>query len=169
MNRKLQALKYILLDLLSAGIAWAVFYFYRKQYIENAIFQTDEKFFVGMAIIPIFWVFMYMLTGTYKIIYRKSRLRELGQTLFISLIGVLIIFFTLLLDDEVASYKQYYKTFIVLFSLHFTLTFLPRFILSSITAHKIHNRSIGFNTLLVGSNQIAFDTYIEIENAQRSA
>ena len=129
----------------------------------------DEKFLIGLMAIPLFWVLIYMLSGTYKIIYRKSRLRELGQTLFISIIGVIIIFFTLLLDDEVASYKQYYKTFFALFSFHFLLTFMPRFILSSITAHKIQTRTIGFNTLLVGSNKKAFDTYLEIENAQRSA
>jgi len=169
MNRRIQVLKYMIFDLLAAATAWGAFYYYRKQYIENATFQLDDKFLIGILTIPVFWVLLYILTGSYKIIYRKSRLKELGQTLFISIVGVIIIFFTLLLDDEVASYKQYYKTFVALFSFHFVLTFIPRFILSSITAQKIQNRTIGFNTLLVGSNQKALDTYLEIENAQRSA
>ena len=169
MNRKLQTLKYLIADLTAAALAWGLFFSFRKIYVEGESLQFDDKFYIGIVIIPLFWVTLYLLTGTYKKIYRKSRLRELGQTFFITLIGVLIIFFTLLLDDEVASYKHYYKTFFALFSLHFILTFLPRFILSSITAYKIHNRIIGFNTLLVGSNQKAMNVYREIESAESSS
>ena len=169
MNRKLQISKYVLADILAAGFAWSLFYIYRKFYIEKTVLQFDDRFLFGIIAIPIFWLLLYAISGTYKNIYRKSRLKELGQTIFVSLIGVLFIFFTLLLDDEVASYKQYYKTFIALYTFHFILTFIPRFLLTSYAANKIHNRRIGFNTLLVGSNHKAYETFIEIENAQRSA
>ena len=169
MNRKLQVIKYLLADILAASSAWALFYAYRKLNIEKTILQFDERFIFGVIAIPIFWVILYTITGTYKTIYRKSRLKELGQTIFISIIGVIFIFFALLLDDEVASYKQYYKTFSALLCFHFILTFIPRFLLTSYAAYKIHNRIIGFNTLLVGSNHKAYETFIEIENAERSA
>ncbi|MFH1321948.1 MAG: sugar transferase [Bacteroidota bacterium] len=169
MNKKLQVLKYLLSDFFAAGLAWGLFFVFRKIYVEHAPLALDFKFYMGIIIIPLFWIALYLLTGTYKNIYRKSRLRELGQTLFIIFFGVLVIFFVLLLDDEVASYKQYYKTFFALFSLQFFFTYIPRLILSSITAYKIHNRIIGFNTLLVGSNQKALEVYREIESTERSA
>ncbi|MBL4754548.1 MAG: sugar transferase [Flavobacteriales bacterium] len=169
MNRRLQTLKYVLADLFASGLAWAAFYSYRKLYIEHTSLEFGEKFHIGIIAIPITWLALYLITGTYKNIYRKSRILELGQTLFISFIGVLIIFFALLLDDEVASYKQYYTSFFVLLSFHFLLTFIPRLILTSIAANKIHNRIIGFPTLLVGSNDKAFDTYAEMQEAARSA
>ena len=169
MNRKFQTVKYVLFDILSAAIAWAMFYSYRKLYIEHTAVEFGDRFLFGVIAIPLFWIALYLIAGTYKNIYRKSRLVELGQTLLISFIGVLIIFFTLLLDDEVASYKQYYKTFFVLLSFHFVLTYIPRLFLTSIAANKIHNRIIGFPTLLVGSNDKAFDTFSEMAGAPRSA
>src|SRR5688572_439941 len=102
MNRRIQALKYIVTDFFAASLAWALFYLYRKLFIESAKFgynpeiELDRQFYLGITIIPILWIIVYAFTGTYSDIYRKSRLRELGQTLYISVIGVLVIFFTLL-------------------------------------------------------------------------
>ena len=127
MNKKVQALKYIIADFLAASVAWALFFMYRKLYIESVKFgppfemYLDFKFYIGIMVLPALWVFAYAFTGTYSNIYRKSRLKEFGQTLYISIIGVLIIFFTLLLDDTIVTYKTYYSTFFVLLGLHFSL------------------------------------------------
>ena len=106
----------MLTDLISAAIAWSAFYYFRKVKIENTVPAVDEKYYLGVILIPLFWLALYKLAGTYKNIYRKSRLKELGQTLLLSFLGVLFIFFSLLLDDEVISYKQYYETFVALLS-----------------------------------------------------
>ncbi len=59
MNNKLQALKYVVADYLSAGIAWALFFVFRKIYIEPQKFgvpvnlEFTEKFFYGLFIIPL--------------------------------------------------------------------------------------------------------------------
>jgi exopolysaccharide biosynthesis polyprenyl glycosylphosphotransferase len=176
MNRTIQVLKYIISDFLAASLAWAIFFVFRKYYISQEIFDwnivfSDQKFYLGIIIMPTSWLIFYVLMGTYRKIYRKSRLQELGQTLLVSFIGTTIIFFTLILDDIefLISYKGYYQFVIVLFVLHFTLTFLGRFILSSITAHKIHNRIIGFPTLIIGSNGNATSIYKEIEGQEKSS
>jgi exopolysaccharide biosynthesis polyprenyl glycosylphosphotransferase len=109
------------------------------------------------------------MAGTYRRIYRKSRLKELGQTLTITLIGVIIIFFALILDDIVISYKTYYHSFIVLFSLHFGITYPLRLIITSATARKIHKKIIGFNTIIVGSNGNAVKVFHDVENQERSS
>lgn len=171
MNRKRQAIKYIIGDFLAASVAWALFYIYRKLYIEFANlseFVPDNKFYIGITLIPLLWICVYAFTGTYSDIYRKSRLREFGQTLYISVIGVLVIFFTLLLDDTILSYKTYYSTFIALLSLQFFTTAITRFTLTTITGRKIKTRQIGFNTLLIGSNRKALKLYNELESAEQS-
>ena len=174
MNRKLQVIKYLIADLFTATSAWCLFYIFRKLFLESQKFghtihlEFNQNFFIGLALIPLFWLCFYAVTGTYKQIYRKSRLKELGQTLLISLIGVTVIFFALLLDDEIVSYKTYYSSFTALYLLHFFLTFFFRFVISSITAYKIHNRIIGFNTLIVGSNAKAQELYHELESQQKS-
>lgn len=175
MNRTAQVVKYLIGDLLTAAAAWVLLYVFRKKYIEPEKFGIDipldfgQQFYTGLIAVPLFWLFLYYLAGTYKGVYGKSRLRELGQTLFISLIGVVVIFFVLLLDDTVVSYKNYYQTFLALLTLHFTLTFTVRFIITSIANHKIHRRIIGFDTLLVGSNENALKLYNEMEAQTKSS
>lgn len=175
MDRKLQTLKYLFFDWLSAAGAWSLFFYYRKTFVESQKFgikvmvNMDERFMLGLLLIPLFWLLFYTLTGTYRNIYRKSRLRELGQTFVTTLIGVTVLFFLLVLDDEVLDYTTYYKSFGVLFSLHFVLTFLFRFILSSITASKIHRRVIGFPTLMIGSDSKALELFEELDNQQRAS
>jgi len=104
------------------------------------------------------------LMGTYNDIYRKSRLKEFGQTFIVALIGCLIIFFTLLLDDTIISYKSYYSSFVTLFLLQFGITFTSRFIITTVTARKIKSRKIGFNTIIIGSSQKAVSLYNELES-----
>jgi len=93
---------------------------------------------------------------------------ELGQTLLISFLGVVVIFFLLLLDDQVANYKYYYSSFIALFLLHFGISFLLRFMLTSSTVRKVHDRRIGFNTILIGGNEQAMAIHAEIEAMEKS-
>src|SRR5437870_2296104 len=116
MNKKLQVLKYLFADLASACIAWTLFYVFRKQYIESVKYgkpihnEFDQHFWFGLLFVASFWILIYYLTGTYRNIYRKSRLKETGQTFMISVIGVLVLFFALLLDDEIISYRNYYQS-----------------------------------------------------------
>lgn len=175
MNKQLQALKYIVFDYLSATLAWSLFYLYRKFFIEPDKFGIlpervfDRQFVLGIIILPLGWLLAYYLTGFYKNIYRKSRINELVQTLATSIIGVTFIFFFILLDDFVSSYKSYYKVYIVLFALHFFITAICRFVLSSITNYKIKKGVIGFKTVIIGSNQRALKMYQEISSKKHSS
>ncbi len=168
MNKRRHTLEFILADWLAAVFAWGLFFIYRKIYIELQTFYPkmlleDKNFIWGILIIPLCWVAMYALMGSYQNIYRRSRLRELGQTLYISVIGVLIIFFLFLLDDTIISYKTYYHTFFTLLTLHFSYTALFRFILSSRIIRKIRHKEIRFNTVMIGSNTNAVQLLMQME------
>jgi len=174
-NKHLQTFKYVFADYLSAALAWTLFYIYRKLYIEPDKFGMlpekifDSQYIVGVLILPFGWVLTYYLTGIYKNIFRKSRINEIAHTFTTSVIGVTFIFFAILLDDFVSSYKAYYKVYFVLFLLHFFLTAIFRFILSSITIHRINKGTIGFNTVIIGSNQRALKLYEEITGNPKSS
>jgi exopolysaccharide biosynthesis polyprenyl glycosylphosphotransferase len=176
MNRVLQISKYVLSDLIAASLAWAIFFSYRKIIIESEkygqqilVSLKDDFFLEGAIAIPFFWLAFYSIFGTYRKIYRKSRLRELGQTLFASLAGVTFLFFLLILDDEVIDHTTYYQSYGVLFSLHFVFTFIGRLILSSITASQIQGRKIGFPTLIIGSDDRALDLVEDFESQHRAS
>lgn len=175
MNRKLQVIKYLVLDFMAAAISWTAFFIYRKAVIEPQRFGIDipieftTQYFLGLFLIPAFWILFYYVTGFYDNIYRRSRLLELGQTFVTSLTGVVIVFFVLILDDYVESYKNYYQLFFTLFGLHFGLTYFFRLLLTTRTIHRIHQRKIGFNTLLIGSNEKAEKLFKEMANQKHPA
>jgi exopolysaccharide biosynthesis polyprenyl glycosylphosphotransferase len=175
MNRKQQVARYIIFDFLAAAISWTLFFIYRKQVIEPAKFgyeipiEFSTRYFLGLIIIPSAWVLFYYITGYYRNIYRRSRLIDLGQTVLTSIIGVTVIFFTLLLDDTVYSYKNYYQLFFNLLALHFFITYLFRLVLTTRTINRIHSRRIGFNTLIVGNNDKALKIFKDMSTQPRPA
>ena len=175
MNKTAQVAKYVTLDFLAASISWTLFFIYRKAIIEPQHFgikvpiEFTPRFYIGLLILPLIWIAYYYITGIYKNIYRRSRLLELGQTFMTSLTGVVAIFFTLILDDYIESYRNYYHLFFTLFSLHFGVTYTFRLIITTRTIHKIHNRKIGFNTLIIGCNENAVKVYQEMISQLRPA
>lgn len=170
MNKRLQIFKYIIFDALAAALAWIAFFVFRKFYFETEKYgyqipvEIDRNFILAMLFIPLYWIAMYALSGHYRNIYRRSRLREIGQVFQISLIGVLVLFFGLLLDDEVKSYKAYYQTVIVLFSLHFFITGFFRLLLTTLTKRKILSGKIYFNTVIIGNEERALNLFNELNN-----
>jgi len=175
MNRKAHTIRYLLFDFLSAGLAWVFFNLFRKSFIESAVYGTDVKLefslllILSTALVGSFWLVLYYFSGYYYKIYRKSRLQEFSHTLVFSIIGVLILFFTLLLDDVISSYKDYYYSFTSLLALHFTLTYIPRNILTTRTINQIRGGRIGFNTLLIGSNGKALKILKSFSGHKKSA
>jgi exopolysaccharide biosynthesis polyprenyl glycosylphosphotransferase len=175
LNKTRLIIKYIALDFLAAMLAWGLFFIYRKCYVDGGFNSyylryvwIDAKLYLGLVFIPSFWIVLHALIGLYRSVYRKSRLKEFFQVLTTSILGVLILFFLLLLDDEVNAYSSYYESIAVLFTLHFIPTSLFRIILSSQIAHKIQRRKIGFQTLLVGSGPRAQKIYTELVSAKKS-
>jgi exopolysaccharide biosynthesis polyprenyl glycosylphosphotransferase len=175
MQKSRQNLKYIFFDFCAAAIAWTLFYSFRKLYIEptklgyEIPLVFDNKFYIAFAIMPLLWLFLHLLSGYYRVPYRKSRLQELGQTLLTTLIGVIIIFFAFMLDDWVGTYKQYYKMFLILFGLQFSLTYIPRLIITTRTNKLVHSRKLLFNTLIIGSSKRAVNLLKEVESQKISS
>ena len=173
MNKKRLASLYFVVDWLASILAWSLFYFFRKAHEDLYINYWDRitnsfntpSFWLGVIIIPICWLILHAVTGAYEKVYQKSRLKELGQTFFITLLGVVVLFFVVILDDEVASYKSYYQSFIALFTLQFVITYIPRVIITTSVISRIRNKKIGFNTLIVGGidNACAIFKVIEEE------
>lgn len=171
----LQIAKYVTSDYFSAMVSWILFYAFRKKIIVAPLYNSvgqdlnDPTLILGILIIPLFWLLIYYLSGEYHNIYRKSRLQELGRTVFITTLGVIIIFFILILDDTIISYKNYYQSFLFLWAVHFFLTYLPRLIFTSRNIYKLHNHIIGFPTLIIGSDEQALQLYTDLQQKRKSA
>ncbi|MFZ2287647.1 MAG: sugar transferase [Bacteroidales bacterium] len=163
-------LSYILADFTGSAIAWGLFYLFRKYFIETRLYgeyfrmELGNKFYLGIFLIPLFFLFVFAMAGFYSDPLRRSRLLEFGKSLAVTLASVVVLFFVLILDDAVGHYSTYYISFSVLFLLEFLLTWIPRFIITSGVSGKIHRREAGFRTLIIGSNGKAEKLIDEIKN-----
>ena len=171
-KRQLAMIVYTISDFLSAMAAWACFFLYRKWIVEGKIGDMsvidDPKFSLGIFIIPVGWVLFYAIFDKYKDIYRLARVETFTRTFFLSFLGVFFLFFTLVLDDFVTNYRTYYKSFLILLSLHFFITVTMRMILLTRANRRIKANLVSFNTIIIGGNQNALELYEDIMGRRKS-
>ena len=164
-KKERQARKYICLDIVASLLAWFLFFLFRRIEIESTFIQNIQlfspiyNFWKLLFGVPVFWIFIFWLSGYYNTPFQKSRVVEFFQTLISVFGGSLLLFFILLIDDPVISYKYYYLSFVVLFTIYFFVVYTFRCILTSVTAYNIHNNKWGFNTLIIGSGEKAKKTW----------
>ena len=165
-NKKRISALYITFDVIAAIITWCCFFIFRKYNVDHSVLNNlqatvfnDYKFYIGIVSSPLYWVFLHAVSGAYNKVYHKSRLKELGTTLLITFLGTLIFFFAFILDDVINDYNDYLLNYVVLFTLQFTLTYLPKVCITTSTINKIRRGEIGFNTLIIGSGELARDIH----------
>ena len=166
--RQISIAWYAVVDFVTASLAWAAFFFARKSLLNETIstagqLQVDYKFWLGITLIPVGWLSMYTLVGTYHSLYKKSRLFEFTSTFVCSLFGSVFLFFAFILDDVQDNYSYYYIAFLCLFATHFVLTFLGRWLILRKVKQQLLEGKVYFNTLMVGSQDNAIRIYKETE------
>lgn len=167
-GRQISIAWYAVIDFIAAALAWACFFFVRKWLLHQTIanagqLQINSKFWLGITLIPVGWLILYTLVGSYRSLYKKSRLFEFTSTFVCSLIGCIVLFFVLILDDVKNDYTYYYLAFLCLFAIHFIFTFTGRLILLNIAKKQLLSGKVYFNTLMVGSRDNAIRIYKETE------
>ena len=157
---------YVLSDYLASAIAWTLFYLLRNNSEPGSLtFSLNSgDYLTGLIIIPICWIFIFALSGFYVISLKRSRLVELIFSLAVTLPGVFIQFFILLFQGFITGYSSYLHFLEYLFLFQFILTYVPRVLITSSTAAKVHKGLIGYNTLIIGSNGKALELFNRIKN-----
>jgi len=169
-RRKIDLYIYMFFDFVMAMLAWTLFFKYRKT-VEgydgwSEVFY-DSNFLVGVFAIPMGWHILYTIFDDYRDLYRLSRLSVLTETFFVSLGGVVILFFTLLLDDVISTNDYYFKSFCYLLTVHFLLTLLSRMFLLTLASRRLKSGKVTYNTLIIGGNKSALDLYEEIHSLKK--
>ncbi|MGY6562126.1 MAG: sugar transferase [Luteibaculaceae bacterium] len=163
---------YILCDFLSGIVVWYLLYRFRKLVVEPQKFGTipemayTENFFWGLFLVPLFWVFLFGFFGAYYDVYRRTKTLELSQTLGITILGVLIIFFTILINDEIATYKNYFEVLWFFLPIQFFFTLFFKFSIVSITLKKIAEGTVFFKTIIVGAGDRTINLLKDLEQTK---
>ena len=142
MNRHRQRLKYLLSDFVTAAIVWCLMNILRYYEVARydgfhslGQFLTFHQVIIMQLFIPLFWLALYYLSGYYNRPFGKSRIIEWFTTFVSITIGVVLIFFSVILNDLPRSFEIYYKIFLSFGALQFILTYTCRYL---ITSHALH-------------------------------
>jgi exopolysaccharide biosynthesis polyprenyl glycosylphosphotransferase len=146
-------------DYLMTALAWGFFFVLRRRLLNEPIaleyILSNERFWLGLFLVPLGWLGLYAISGSYLSIYKKSRLAEFTKTFTGCIIGTVVLFFVFLLDDTPVSYSYYYAAFFLLFFLNLFFTFSGRAILLSKAKQHIRRGLVRFNALVVGQAEQA--------------
>ncbi len=162
MKRIGQHLVFFISDFSASFLGWILFYYLRRHYIEAKDFGVSFQIIVPAILVSLCWCMLYAYTGLYKTLFRKSRLSETIKLAKITLIGVAIIFFAVLIDDPVDTTTRFRFTYFVYFLVQFSLVALFRLVINTIAKYLVLTGKVHFNTLLVGSGKQALDLYLEL-------
>ncbi|RDC63181.1 UDP-glucose:undecaprenyl-phosphate glucose-1-phosphate transferase [Adhaeribacter pallidiroseus] len=166
--RKVNKITFVFTDFIAAFLAWVLFFILRKIILEEGVIHLPWSLLSNAAIIASFWTLLYALTGQYREVFRKSRVKEILNLAQISFVGGVIIFFVLLLDDEgVYNYQAYYKTIATYLFVHFFTSALCKTLAITHNQNLVKQGKVYFNTLIIGSNSNARDVYKELEKNNR--
>jgi exopolysaccharide biosynthesis polyprenyl glycosylphosphotransferase len=162
MNTYKQTAKYVIADMLAAAIVWLLLNVIRYDEIAQyegfssvSSFLLYHQVLKGEILIPFFWLILYYFSGYYNKPFGKSRINELFSTFVTVTIGVVFVFFVVVLDDLPDSFQIYYKIFFSYFFMQFFLTYLCRYLITIHALRNIQRMKWLTNVLVVGAGRQA--------------
>lgn len=161
MNKKTLLFKYIIFDMIAALIVWFAFVVFRKAINNIEIFNTIRiliprfDYLSSLILFPFCCTFVYYLSGFYLNLTKKTKLSLIFTTLVSSIIMSMSVFMVLKLGDVFVSFKYFYFSMFVLFSLLFFITLFFRSIIFKEVEQNFKTKKWTINTLIIGTGENA--------------
>ena len=156
-----QLCKYLTADLLASAAGWLAFNVYRYHMLGYAHFPSLKAYLtwrdivVGQVLGPLLWVALFALSGYYSHCLLKSRVEELKTTLSTVLVGTVVFFFAIVLNDLPTSPDYYFHLLGVMWCTEFGAVYLMRVLITSYASRRVHDGRWGYNTLVIGTGSNA--------------
>lgn len=143
-------LRYILSDCIAVTLCYFVFNCIRYTVEDKSptfgelydfIFNL-KAYGVGLVFV-LFWIGLFALSGYYNNVENKSRLDEFPTTIISTIVGSIIVFMGLVVDDVVLDTSVYLKLYFYLFSLMTFVVYPIRFLQTTIEIKRyksLHER-----------------------------
>jgi len=162
-----------LLDYFSAVLSWLFFFPYRQQLLGHSGFaeawqlMSAKDWLISLLLIPAGWLILYVLSGTYFDLYRKSRLNEINRALISCIIGsVLIALFAFANDAN--NYSYFIKMTGRYLLIHTLCTVFFRIMVLNSVKRRLSKGKVGFNTLIIGGNDKAIDLFRQLTESRKT-
>lgn len=153
-----QRARYLVGDFVATNVAWFIFNIIRYYILPKTAFGfaslgtylESTTVMLGQFVFPLLMLGIYWLSGYYNVVFHKSRLEELNATFLTTLVGALIIFFVVLLNDMSDDLLLDWGLFGVMFGLLFMLVYVVRWRMTRHVIKRLRSGDIYFDTLVVG-------------------
>ncbi|MDE7397269.1 MAG: sugar transferase [Muribaculum sp.] len=160
-----QQLTYVISDYVSTAAAMLVFECLRfnidhtsqlwfsslRQFLSSAMVLEEILLF------PLLMLGLYWLSGFYNNVILKSRLVNFLTTIYTSLLGTLVFFFSAVINDVDLSHIDFYWIMMWLFVCLLTCVYTSRHIVTRVMRHDLKRGRICRPTLIVGTGDDAID------------
>jgi exopolysaccharide biosynthesis polyprenyl glycosylphosphotransferase len=164
-GKQIPVFYYVAIDYCMAALAWLCFYAVRSNLLNDtgAYPISFQSWIYILVVVPVGWLILYTLAGTYHSLYKKSRFAEFTLTFVCALIGSIILLIVFVFNDPQTGYSYFYFSFATLIALHFGFTFAGRWFFLNKLKRQLLQGEVYFNTLMIGSQDNALRIYKETE------
>lgn len=128
------------------------------------VFMTLRSVVLSEILMTGLLMLIYYLSGYYCRTLYRSRVTEFVKTLISTLIGAVIFYFGVLINDSVSDVGDLYEMIGLLWLILFGVVFLGRWFVTIVVYKRVKRRRIGYNTLIIGTSQAALKIAAELSN-----
>lgn len=152
---------YIFSDYVALNIGWLVFSIVRYLALPTYISSTypleahllSLQVFLGQIFFPLMMIALYGISGCYQNVYFRSRINEAVNTVAISAVGSIAIYFIALINDGIPERMQSYELIGVMWLLLAIPVWIERVTITTRVSRMIRRGELSFNTLVIGTTR----------------
>lgn len=150
-----------ILDFLIVLASWFVFHSFYPNTMNILIQDFNLDFISGGIIISFYWLAIFVVMGSYKKLYLVSRLDEFIKVLKASVLGALILYFVININESISISEQR-MIIITYWATIFVLLALNRFIVRTIQKYYAQRGKGLHRTVIIGTGQTAKAAYDDL-------
>jgi exopolysaccharide biosynthesis polyprenyl glycosylphosphotransferase len=156
--------KFVLLivDIITISLGWTLYYLFRVR-SGWLIVSAEPDYFLPMIVVTLFWLLLFFIVGLYRPWYAKSRFDEVALLFKTLVLGSVILFFAIFMDDAGTPPGTNSRLLIgVYWGLLFICVVAGRLLLRSVQRRMLIAGIGSHNTLIVGSQVRSRELYDEV-------
>jgi len=169
LKNKLLTLSFLLSDFIFSGLAWSVtHYFYSIEGGEANSFianQFGNNFYLVVASI---WVFLYAFSGKYVDLLKKSRVKDIGDNLKLSITGVVFVWLFFVINKHDNIFEANRSFLLAYFTIQFIILSVVRALLLSFYKFLVSKGKFTKNTIIIGSDARTLELLKELKEINYS-
>lgn len=163
MNKKIEILLLLLIDLIAINLTWYAYYYFR---IETGWMYYAQKpaLFLPGIVIYVYWFLIFLFVGMYRTWFAASRFDEMTTLFKASFFGVFILFVLIFADDAARPDASLKSRFLIFFYWGFFLFFVGggRLFIRGLQKKLLIKGYGRKNALIVGFNSRANNLHDQI-------